>query len=131
EIVVVNDGSTDGSGEILDSFRERGVKVVHQENKGQCAAANRAFAESRGEYIKFFDADDLVEPKMIELQVVRLAGSSTSVASPEWGRFHNNDLTTFELNQQSVWRDMHPLDWLVEAWMDARPMMQCALWLIP
>ncbi len=131
EIIVVDDGSTDGSGNILDGFIEQGVKVIHQENKGQCAAANRAFKESTGDFIKFFDADDLLEPRTIELQMARLAGSETAVASAEWGRFCDDDLSTFRLNPQSVWRDMDPLDWLAEAWCDARPMMQCALWLIP
>ncbi len=131
EIIVVDDGSTDGSGEILESFRGRGVKVIHQENKGQCAAANRAFKESNGDYIKFFDADDLLKPKTVELQMTRIENCETAVASAEWGRFYGDDLSTFRLNPQSVWRDMDPLDWLVEAWQDARPMMQCALWLIP
>lgn len=131
EIIVVNDGSTDGSGRILEAFRSQGVKVLHQENKGQCAAANYAFRESTGDYIKFFDADDLLEPRTIELQMERLAGSKTAIASAEWGRFYCDDLSTFKLNPESVWRDMNPLDWLVEAWKNARPMMQCALWLIP
>jgi glycosyltransferase involved in cell wall biosynthesis len=131
EIVVVDDGSTDRSGAILDSFRAKGVKVIHQDNRGQCAAANRAFQESHGDYIKFFDADDLLEPRTVELQMGRLAADTTAVASGEWGRFYGDDLSTFRLNPQSVWRDMDALDWLVEAWVDARPMMQCALFLIP
>jgi glycosyltransferase involved in cell wall biosynthesis len=68
EIIVVNDGSTDRSGEIIDSYRGKGIKVIHQENKGQCAAANRAFQECSGDYIKFFDADDLLAPRTVELQ---------------------------------------------------------------
>jgi glycosyltransferase involved in cell wall biosynthesis len=49
EIIVVNDGSKDSSAEVLERYRSRGIKVIHQENRGQCAAANRAFAESTGE----------------------------------------------------------------------------------
>ncbi len=131
EVIAVNDGSTDGSGRILDSFKNRGVVVVHQENRGQCAAANRAFAVCKGDYIKFFDSDDLLSPEMVEFQMARLNGSTTAVASAEWGRFYGDDLDSFRLNPQDVWRDVGALDWLVESWMDARPMMQAALWLIP
>ena len=54
-----------------------------------------------------------------------------AIASSRWGRFYSDDLSTFSLNQQSVWRDMPAIEWLVEAWADAQPMMQCGLWLIP
>ncbi len=131
EIIVVNDGSIDGTRAILERYAARGVQVIHQENCGQCTAANRAFAEATGDYIKFFDADDLMSPNFIELQMARLNGRKDAVASAEWGRFREDNLSDFRLNPQSVWRDMEPTDWLVEAWADARPMMQCALWLIP
>lgn len=131
EIIVVDDGSTDGSRDVLNRFMSRGVKVRHQRNRGQSAAANSAFRHSSGDYIKFFDADDLIHPRLIEQQVERLKGSATTVASAEWGRFYDDDLATFMLNPESVWRDMNSLDWLIEAWMKARPMMQCALWLLP
>lgn len=131
EIIAVDDGSTDGSWKILEGFARQRVKIIHQANRGQCAAANAAFHQSAGEYIKFFDADDLLAPETIELQMGRLAGSQTAIASAEWGRFYGDDISTFRLNPQSVWHDMSPLDWLVESWMDAQPMMQCALWLIP
>jgi glycosyltransferase involved in cell wall biosynthesis len=131
EIIVVNDGSTDKSAEILEAYCARGVKIIHQENSGQCAAANRAWRESSGDYIKFFDADDLINPEFILLQMERLADRTDAVASSEWGRFYGDDLSTFKLNPQSVWRDMESTEWLVEALADAQPMMQCALWLIP
>ncbi|WP_263784440.1 glycosyltransferase family 2 protein [Salinibacter grassmerensis] len=132
EIVVVNDGSTDCTGEILDAydFECDRLRVSHQENQGQCAAANDAYRAAHGDLIKFFDADDLLSPDFVERQVEQLDGSTTHVASAEWARFYDDPSeSTFE--PEDVWRDMDPVDWLVTAWGDARPMMQCALWLIP
>lgn len=68
---------------------------------------------------------------MLENQVQRLSNAKGSIASSGWGRFYSDDLGTFKLNPQSVWRDMDARDWLVEAWMDARPMMQPGMFLIP
>jgi glycosyltransferase involved in cell wall biosynthesis len=133
ELIVVDDGSEDGSWEALQAFAvEPRVRLFRNEkNNGQSAAANRGYAEARGDYIKFFDADDLLSPDFLEAQVNRLAGRMGAVASAAWGRFYGNDLNTFRPNPESVWRDMEPADWLVESWMKARPMMQCALWMIP
>lgn len=131
EIVVVDDGSTDRTPYILDAYGERSqISVVHQENRGHSAALNRAYAESEGELIKFFDADDLISQDMVERQVNRLDGSRAHVASAEWARFYDDPSeATFE--PETVWRDMDPADWLVTACGNARPMMQCAIFLIP
>lgn len=131
ELLIVNDGSTDNTSSLLAELDEPRIRVLNQANRGQCAAANAALNESKGEYIKFFDADDLLHPRMLELQVARINAQEASIASAEWGRFYGNDVQSFSPNRQSVWRDMEATDWLVESWMDARPMMQCALWLIP
>lgn len=131
EVIVVDDGSTDGSREVLQCYASDKVKIIRQDNQGQCAAANRAFAEAQGRLIKFFDADDILSIETIEHQVRRLAERTDAIASAPWGRFYNNDISTFQLNHQSVWRDLPTLSWLVEAWNDAHPMMQCGLWLIP
>lgn len=131
EIIIVNDGSTDASELILDSIADSRVRVIHQENRGQCAAANRALAEAQGTLIKFFDADDILSVDSIKSQVNKLGSRQDAIASSRWGRFYSDDISTFSLNEQSVWRDMPSIDWLVEAWADAQPMMQCGLWLIP
>lgn len=131
ELIIVNDGSSDQTGNIAESFTDARIKVIHQNNRGQCAAANKAFSFSKGDYIKYFDADDILSPNMLEEQAKKINTNIDCVASAEWGRFHNNDLNTFKLNKESVWRDMPADEWLVEAWMNAQPMMQCALWLIP
>lgn len=131
EIIVVNDGSTDNTSEILYAYRSKEVKVIEQDNKGQCAAANRAFHESTGEYIKFFDADDILSKDFIKNQVEVLAGKSDTIASASWGRFYNDDLNTFKLNPEKGWKDMKPINWLVESLIQGPNMMQCGLWLIP
>ena len=131
EIIVVDDGSKDESLASVKEFEGKGVQVLSQENRGASAARNRAFANSKGEYVKFFDADDVLHPQLVEAQMTRIDGSMTAVASASWGRFYNNDLSTFQLSHESVWRDMDARDWLVEAWMNARPMMQPAIFLIP
>lgn len=64
EVILVDDGSTDGSGEmcdeIADSLKTLEIRVVHQENAGPSAARNVGLRMAQGEYIAFIDADDLI-----------------------------------------------------------------------
>ena len=131
EVIVVNDGSKDRTGEILDEYRKSGVRVIHQENRGQCAAANLAFKHSSGEYIKFFDADDLLSKDFIANQLEVIIGHEGEIASAAWGRFVGDDLSTFSMQLEEVYQDMLPMDWLVKSMEKGPNMMQCALWLIP
>ena len=67
----MDDGSTDRSAEIVRGIRSPLVKLVTQPNAGECAARNRAIAESTGDYIALLDADDarLVSRNTLEMTV--------------------------------------------------------------
>jgi len=131
ELIIVNDGSTDNTASIAECFTDKRIKLIFQNNQGQCTAANNAFKASNGLLIKFLDADDILSPETIESQVKRMNENNESVASAKWGRFYNNNLNTFKLNNETVWQDLPPDEWLVQSWKNAQPMMQCGLWLIP
>ena len=68
EIICVNDGSTDTSGEILRKYAEKDSRIllIEQENQGLGAARNAGIEKARGEYIGFVDSDDFVDPAMFE-----------------------------------------------------------------
>ena len=68
EVVVVDDGSTDGTAQIIRAYGAP-VRYVHQPNAGQSAARNHGVRLARGDYIAFLDADDLVHPKKLERQL--------------------------------------------------------------
>ena len=62
EIIIVNDGSTDGTGALIDQYRDRaGVKIFHTNNNGQGCARNLGLSQASGDYVYFFDADDLLD----------------------------------------------------------------------
>ena len=69
EVLIINDGSSDGIVEWSSQITDPRVKVISQENQGTAAARNRGISESKGEYIAFLDADDIWEPTKLEKQV--------------------------------------------------------------
>lgn len=131
EVIVVDDCSTDGSTELLRRYSHPKLHVIHHNLGSAARSRNKALAAAQGEWIKFFDADDLLHPEAIENQLERLENREDAVASSAWGRFYDDDISTFKLNPQSVWRDMAGVEWLVEAWRDAQPMTQPGMFLIP
>lgn len=72
EIIVVDDGSTDGTDAVVTEFGNR-VQYFRQENQGVCAARNNGVARASGHYIAFADADDIWLPKKLERQLAKFA----------------------------------------------------------
>jgi len=68
ELIVVDDGSTDHTSDVLDSYRND-IKVLSQKNKGVSAARNRGIAEASGKFIAFLDSDDLWLSQKLSVQI--------------------------------------------------------------
>ena len=84
ELILVNDGSTDNSGQIIDDYKKQDsrIKVIHQENKGVSCARNNGISIAQGEYLGFIDSDDMVDLNMYSmLYEVALKSNSDIVCS--------------------------------------------------
>jgi len=68
ELIIVDDGSTDHTSDVLDSYGDD-IKVLFQKNKGVSAARNRGIAEASGKFIAFLDSDDLWLPQKLTVQM--------------------------------------------------------------
>jgi glycosyltransferase involved in cell wall biosynthesis len=131
ELIIINDGSKDNSEDIIKQFSDSRIRYFLQENQGQCAASNFGITQAKGDYIKFFDADDIMNSTHIEAQVKRLNGGTTAIASCAWGRFYDDDPNSAKFIPEPVWKDMKPLDWLKTSLKQRADMMAAWLWLIP
>jgi glycosyltransferase involved in cell wall biosynthesis len=78
EVLLINDGSTDGIIPWASQIKDRRVKLISQKNQGVSEARNTGIAHAQGEYIAFLDADDLWEPTKLEKQA-RLLDSNPAV----------------------------------------------------
>lgn len=130
EIILIDDGSTDNSYEIAQNYASEKVKVVQQANKGACAARNKALELSTGEYIVFFDADDIMYKDKIKNQIALAEKYSDDyIYSSQWIPFTNDIPTTFPL-KTSIDKDFDsPIDWLTTSWLNKSG--QTGIWLTP
>lgn len=93
EIILVDDGSTDKSGEICDSYADKDgrIKVVHKRNGGLSDARNAGLAVATGKYIGYVDSDDWIEPDMYSLMITSCEENSAQLAICRYREVYSSD----------------------------------------
>jgi glycosyltransferase involved in cell wall biosynthesis len=130
EIIVVDDGSTDGTLAIVRRFESEGVKVTTQANQGAAATRNRAFSLSQGDLIQWLDADDILHPEKItrQMALVERLNDPRTLISAAWGQFLYR-YHRAEFKPTPLWNDLPPAEWLFRK-MGQNLHMQTATWLV-
>ena len=130
EIIVVDDGSTDGTADLARQFASKGVQVVSTENHGLCGAVNHAYSLCHGDYIQELDSDDILSPDKIERQLAALndGDSKRILLSSPWGYFYFRTRRA-RFIPNSLWHDLSPVEWLLRK-MGENLHMQNATWLV-
>jgi len=92
ELILVDDGSPDNSGEICDDFAEEDdrIVVVHQENGGVCSARNAGLAVATGEWVGFVDPDDWIDPNMYQYLLDSAIMHGVDIAACAYYRVEKN-----------------------------------------
>lgn len=101
EVIVIDDGSTDGSGAICDEYarRDSRVRVIHQKNGGAAAAKNAGLRVATGEYLSFVDSDDFLEPDVYGYMLGVLKSQNADAA-----QFNFRDVYKSHTEDQVLWR---------------------------
>jgi glycosyltransferase involved in cell wall biosynthesis len=130
EIIVVDDGSTDKSKEAVSSVAGKAnvpIRLISTENNGASAARNRGLSVAAGDYLQFLDANDLLAPRKIELQVAAAVDQPRAVPCGPWLWLRqSNGILTTEKQTYPIIGGCDPFD----EWLEGERyfVVHCFLW---
>jgi hypothetical protein len=130
QIIVVDDGSADGTFNKIRELNNERINLIATSNKGAAAARNLAYQNATGQYIIFFDADDVLPLNFVAQQINRINFRGDVIVLSGWGRFYNDDLGTFK-KEEIPHQEMQLADWINTYWYHGNPMTAPGRSLIP
>lgn len=138
EIIIVNDGSSDSTLKIAKSYASADVHVTTQDNCGASVARNHALSLAQGDYIQWLDADDLLAPDKVSIQLegAEPGQSSQVLLSGSWGKFYHRPENS-KFMPDMLWEDLEAVEWLfrklegnlwmaIESWLVSRRLTELA-----
>jgi len=119
ELLVINDGSTDASGQMLAAFTDPRIRILEQENRGLVPSLNRGIREARGQYIARMDADDICVPSRLKLQVdyldthlqIALLGGFVATMDEEGNPLA--PMVRFPIRHEEIWSKLGRRPWVM------------------
>ena len=117
ELILVNDGSKDGSAFILEEYakKDNRIRIIHQENMGVSAARNRAIDEAKGDYVTFIDSDDFVEDFYLDHLYQAAVSTGSDITATNFSSFNEERQSfLFYHNKESYFQKIYS----VQEWMD-------------
>jgi len=130
EIIIFDDGSTDNTFQVARRFESRLVKVVKLYHSGAGAARNGALAFAQGDYIQWLDADDILAPNKIALQMQKIKSyhNSRLLFSSAWATFYFR-IYKAKFIPSPLWQDLESFDWIYKK-IDKGSWMAIETWLV-
>lgn len=115
ELLLVDDGSTDESGHICQSYqkKDKRIRYVRTENGGIVAARNKGFQLATGEYICFCDQDDVVEPFMYREILEKMLSEAAQIGMCSTGKVTDGQKSIYEKLEDGVYKDKEVLEYLL------------------
>jgi len=133
EIIIVDDGSTDNTKKVLKQFVKKysNIKVLTQTNQGAPAARNLAFKHTKGDYVQYLDADDILHERKIETQIDRLRDEKDSTLIFCRSKIFTNDINQSIDYDSPIAKDYgNPKQFLIDLWCNTNSIYPHA-WLTP
>ena len=128
EVLLIDDGSTDGSERICDEYtkKDERVRVVHQKNGGAYSARNTGLLEAKGDYLTFVDGDDWIEPQMYETLLAAMMEQDADLAVCRYRKIYENRRVDLSTPMAAVFEGQELLAKYLEE--DEAWLIQTAVW---
>lgn len=104
ELILIDDGSTDKSGEICDLYKQKDerIKVIHKENGGLSSARNAGIEIAEGDYVAFIDSDDYIHKDMYSILYESIINNNSQISMCKFQKVKQNNLQKSEVNNELI-----------------------------